>query len=150
MNDEDFEIDGETITLTQEDVVFDGTMGDCMLGTSLANSDGVITINSGSLTNSWINVEPYLKQNVSVNIGDVDDNKHKIYIVEPWQSRNPVKVQNGLWVSLENDLISNDELKQRILDKLDEVRPDVIVKLGINPDNIKLVKSEVNLEINKE
>ena len=35
------------------------------------------------------------------------------------------------------------------MNKLSEVHPDLVVRMGINHENIKLMKSEVNLEINK-
>jgi hypothetical protein len=84
-------------------------------------------------------------------IGETVENHHKkIYIVEPWQSKNPIEIESGLWISLEEDLISNEELKQKVFDKLSETNPDFIVKCGMNKDNISLRKSEVSLEINKE
>lgn len=86
----------------------------------------------------------------NVILGEDLSEKHKIYIVEPWQSRKPIKVKEGLWISLEHDLIPNDEIKREIINKIEEMHPDIIIRAGINHDNIKLVKSEVNIEINKE
>ena len=83
-------------------------------------------------------------------LGDSDTDKTKLYIVETWQSRNPIKINEGLWVSLENDIIPNDEIKTYILDKLIETNPEILIKLGLNADNVKLVKTEVTLEINKD
>jgi hypothetical protein len=83
-------------------------------------------------------------------IGDSDEKKHKIYIVEPWQSSNPIKIDEGFWISLERDIVSTDDLKRKILKKLEDTHPEVILTTGLNIQNIKLVKSEFNLEINKE
>ena len=101
---------------------------------------------NGTITLTGSTVAP----STSVSLGETDNTKQKIYIVEPWQSKKPIQIDDGLWVSLEKDLISTDELKRKIIDKLEETNPDIVVKIGINPDNLKLVKSEVNLEINKE
>lgn len=84
-----------------------------------------------------------------IKIGMDDESKHKIYIVEPWQSKNPIHVDEGLCVSLESDLIPTDEIKRKILDKLEETNPEIVIKMGMNPDNMTLTKSEVNIEINK-
>jgi len=86
----------------------------------------------------------------SLWIGDSDEKKHKIYIVEPWQSSNPIKIDEGFWISLERDIVSTDDLKRKILKKLEDTHPEVILTTGLNIQNIKLVKSEFNLEINKE
>jgi hypothetical protein len=86
----------------------------------------------------------------SLWIGDSDEKKHKIYIVEPWQSSNPIKIDEGFWISLERDIVSTDDLKIKILKKLEDTHPEVILTTGLNIQNIKLVKSEFNLEINKE
>lgn len=83
-------------------------------------------------------------------IGDSDEKKHKIYIVEPWQSSNPIKIDEGFWISMERDIVSTDDLKRKILKKLEDTHPEVILTTGLNIQNIKLVKSEFNLEINKE
>jgi len=83
--------------------------------------------------------------------GDTEeDDRHTVYIVEPWQSRKPIDVGNGMHVSLEDDLIPQQELKEKILEKMSETHPEHIIKVGMNPDNIKLVKNEVTIEIRKD
>ncbi len=93
-------------------------------------------------------VDIRINDSQTIRIGEIN-NKHKIYIVEPWQSKKPIHVKNGLWVSLEKDLISYDEIKIDIIRVLDDIHPDISLKVGMNPDNITLVKNEVTLEINK-
>ena len=104
---------------------------------------GNLTLNGNSITSSY-------NYPNSWTIGDQDTTKNKIYIVEPWQSKNPIQVEDGLWISLEKDLISNEKLKQKIMEKLEETNPEIVIKMGINPDNMKLVKREVNLEIHPD
>ena len=91
-------------------------------------------------------VDIRLNDDRSIIIGEIN-HKHKIYIVEPWQTKNPIFVKSGLCVSLEKDLISYDEIKVDIINVLNEKRPDISLKLGLNPNNISLVKHEVSLEI---
>lgn len=85
----------------------------------------------------------------TVIIGENDKSKLKVYIVEPWQSNNPIKVKDDLWVSLEKDLISFNEIKNEIFDKILDIFPELVIKAGLNPENMSLVKSEVTLEVNK-
>jgi len=83
--------------------------------------------------------------------GDTFDvGKQKIYIVEPWQSRKPIMIDGGLYVSFEEDLISTKELKEKILNSISETHPEITVKIGLNPNDIKLVKNEVTIEIKKD
>ena len=155
----------DTITITDpswySDNMYDSSVSVdtiTLLGSTVTNGNGIYTLNPssyGSITLSpsfntlGINGSSIQASN-SVSLGDLDATKQKIYIVEPWQSKKPMQIEEGLWVSLEKDLISTDELKKKIMEKLEETNPDVVIKMGINPDNMKLVKSEVNLEINKE
>lgn len=91
-------------------------------------------------------VDIRLNDDKSIIIGEINQN-HKIYIVDPWQTRNPIFIKHGLCVSLEKDLIPYDEIKVDIINVLNEERPDISLKLGLNPNNISLVKHEVSLEI---
>ncbi len=102
---------------------------------------------SGYYGNLTLTGSTYVQPNNSWVIGDQDDTKSKVYIVEPWQSKCPIQVEDGLWISLEKDLISTGELKEKIMNKLEETHPEIVIKMGINKDNMKLVKREVNLEI---
>lgn len=81
-------------------------------------------------------------------IGDKSTSKNKLYLVQPWQSKNPMKIDDFLWVSTEEDLISDSEIKSAILNKLSEEFPDVYLKLGTNAEKVKLVRRDVTLEIN--
>lgn len=118
---------------------------------SSVNLTGNLTVN-GSV--SIIMPKPpsnniYINDNDGgVIIGETNTN-YKIYIVEPWQSKNPILIKEGLWISLESDLIPYEEIKTEISKVLDELHPDISIKYGCNSSNITLVKNEVSLEINK-
>jgi len=84
----------------------------------------------------------------STIVGDSSTDKVKLFIVEPWQSRKPIEIESGLFVSLEADMISDSELKYSIIKKLTEDHPDVLLKIGVDANNVKLVRKDVTLEIN--
>lgn len=136
-------VGADTITLNNTTSTGIYSIGSSGYG-SISMAQPIYTNDTITLTGSTV------APSTSVSLGETDNTKQKIYIVEPWQSKKPIQIDDGLWVSLEKDLISTDELKRKIIDKLEETNPDIVVKIGINPDNLKLVKSEVNLEINKE
>lgn len=139
--DTTIEPDNNIITITDIDGSNIVDYSDVMIsGANITTSWGV--------DNSWSDALK-IEENTVV-VGDQSNEKHKIYIVEPWQSRHPIKVKDGLWVSLEHDLISNEEIKRQIMERLEEEHPDAVVKMGVNPKNVKIVKSEVTLEINKK
>jgi hypothetical protein len=115
------------------------------------SSYGAITLSAPSYTTGNISLNgSSIYQSQSIQLGDTDANKQKIYIVEPWQSTKPMHIEDNLWVSLEKDLLSTKDLKKKIMDKLEESNPEILIKMGINPDNMKLVRNEVNLEINRD
>ena len=137
-------------TATTPSTIWQGNVGASIVsvgGTS--GGGGYVISNDTSYGTITLNGSSYSDQN-TWTFGDQDTTKNKIYVVEPWQSKNPIQVEEGLWVSLEKDLISNDELKQKIIDKLEETNPEILIKMGLNSDNMKLVKREVNLEIMPE
>lgn len=117
--------------------------------------DDSFLVSEIDLSTSYIN--PHISINPSysyttdtpIYIGEDTEDAQKIYLVKPWQSRNPINITDGLYVSLERDLISNEEIKDLILKKLEDTYPEILLKAGINRDKIKLIKSEVNIEINK-
>jgi hypothetical protein len=90
-------------------------------------------------------IQPVLASNVV--LGDSSSTKKKLYITEIWQTKNPIRIDDNLIVSLEKDLISNDEIKTKILSIIENEHPDVYLQLGLDNKNIKLVKNEVTLEI---
>lgn len=104
-----------------------------------------------SISGSTYGITSSSSSNISYSstIGDDSNDKKKIFIVQPWQSKNPIEIENGFWISLEEDMLSHDEVKKCIISKLSENHPDIIFKLGTDPDNVKLVRKDVTLEINK-
>lgn len=131
---------------TTPSTIWQGSAGASIVSVGGTSGGGYVISNDTSYGNITLNGSSYTNQN-TWTIGDQDTTKNKIYVVEPWQSKNPIQVEEGLWVSLEKDLISTDELKQKIMDKLEETNPEILIKMGLNSDNMKLVKREVNLEI---
>ena len=79
---------------------------------------------------------------------DTTDDKTTLYIVDEWESTNPIKIQDGLWVSLEEHMVPVDIIKDTIMTNLEQFHPETIMKLGIDRDNIKVAKRSVTLEIN--
>ena len=138
--------DEDDIDLSTNTVVADINNGNYLT----TNNTLTLTGSNNNITPNWGSVWDTSSINENLMFGDIDDNKSKVFIVKPWQSKKPIEIEDGLWISLEEDLISNDDLKKKILDKLSETDPDILIRIGVNPDNIKLVKSEVNLEINKK
>jgi len=88
-------------------------------------------------------------EDTNITLGNTSHSKLKIYVVEPWQSNNPIEVEPGLWVSLEKDLKTNLEIKEKIVSTIGELHPDLIIKAG-GIENISLVKREVNIEISNK
>lgn len=119
-------------------------------GTSIICDQSQIVVN-GNMASVYVPPESIVSDGTKHTIGDtVTDDRHKIYIVEPWQSRKPIVIEGGLHISLEEDLISQEELKEKILENLSVTHPETIVKVGLNPDNIKLVRNEVTIEIKQD
>jgi|SaaInlStandDraft_4_1057021.scaffolds.fasta_scaffold30335_3 hypothetical protein len=107
------------------------------------------TIYADNITSTVSNIDYGSSSEMSIGNNNNSASSTKIYIVEEWQSKKPIKMDNGLTISLEKDLINYDDIKKKVMNKLSEVHPDLVVRMGINHENIKLMKSEVNLEINK-
>lgn len=139
----------DTITLTDMSDSYATSPQVVTLPLSAWNGSSIIANSNGNYYGN-LSLTGSMSATGSLTLGDQDTTKNKIYIVEPWQSKNPIKVEDGLWVSLEKDLVSNDALKQKIMDRLEETNPEILIKMGINVDNMKLVKREVNIEINQD
>lgn len=82
-----------------------------------------------------------------VIVGQTDNIKQVIYIIEEWQSKNPIKFDNGLIISFENDLYTNAELEELVYNKIEEHYPEKAIKLGLSKDNIQIRKLSPTIEI---
>jgi len=83
----------------------------------------------------------------SIILGQSLAGKEKIYIVEPWQSSNPIKVNEHIWISLEKDLISMTTIKKEIYKTIEETFPEIFIKIGFDFSKLAIVKREVTLEV---
>ena len=122
------------------------------IGTSLVTSNSTMHHNGGYAnsmnSHGWTLASNGMTYQNSTTIGDSDNKKCKIYIVDKWQSKRPIHIKDDLWISFGDDLIPYEELKKDIVEKICETHPELVVKIGFNTDEIKLVKREVTLEIN--
>lgn len=108
-------------------------------GNIIANGSLSTAVSSISATN--------LDWSGRVIVGQSDNNKQIIYIVEEWQSKNPIKFDNGLVISFENDLYTTAELEELVYNKIEEHYPEKAIKLGLNKDNIQIRKLSPTIEI---
>ena len=83
-------------------------------------------------------------------IGKHEKEKTKIFICEKWQSRNPIDLGDGLFASFPDDMLTDDELRKKVYNKIEELHPDKAIKLGLNEENIALIKKSVTIEIDIE
>ena len=70
----------------------------------------------------------------------------ELYVVEKWQSKNPIDMGDGLYTSLKEDLLTQEEIQELIYGKLEEQHPDKAIKLGLNND-IVIRKYMIPVEI---
>ena len=80
----------------------------------------------------------------SVVIGG--DKQTELYVIEKWQSKNPIDMGDGLYTSLKEDLLTQEEIQELIYGKLEEQHPDKAIKLGLNND-IVIRKYMIPVEI---
>lgn len=88
--------------------------------------------------------------NSSIVVGEIDNEKMKVYICEKWQSRNPIDMGDGLYISSPEDMLSDSDLKKKVYNKLEDLHPEKTIKLGMNEDNIALRKKSVTIEMDLE
>lgn len=157
-------MDNDELNLSVNDITYDIHTENIIFNNQSALSAGVTSINN-SLINSVVStnicdaiytVNPYPNTivindtNQGIVIGDTtNDCKVKVYICEAWQTKNPIELDNGLIVSLEEHLYADNEIKTKIYNKIEELYPELAIKIGMNEDNISLRKKSVTLEINK-
>ena len=90
--------------------------------------NGVISTYNGVISNS---IQGKLVINGSNNI--------RLYKVDEYQTSNPIRLSNGLILSLESDLLDSDSIKKNIIDELAEKYPESYLKLGCpNPSEIDI------------
>jgi len=78
-------------------------------------------------------------------IGDKDPNEQEIYIVEKWQTKSPIIIDDDLIISLKKDILSKDELHKKIMDKINDEYPEIALKIGA--DKLKIRKLSIPIEI---
>jgi len=103
--------------------------------------DAISSINGYGYDTSIANVDD------SIVIGETDNKKMKVYICEKWQSTDPIDLGDGLYASLPEDMLSDSDLKKKVYNKLEELYPEKVIKLGMNEDNLSLRKKSVTIEI---
>mgnify|MGYP005640372225 CR=1 FL=1 len=70
-----------------------------------------------------------------------------VFICEKWESKNPIEIENGLFISLEKDLIDLNSIKKKILSAIMDSHPDLYIKMGSNEDNLVIKKRSFPIEI---
>lgn len=68
-----------------------------------------------------------------------------LYIVQPWQSKRPIKIEEGLYVSLKKDIYTIDEIREKIVKSIVEEYPEIHV--GLLGDEIEVRQYSTNIEI---
>jgi hypothetical protein len=132
--DETYETDNLTVNITDPNLTISGDLSICT--TSLAPSYSSAQCFDPS-------------EGLIIGVGS-NEKKQKIYICEPWQTTNPIDLGDGLIASFPDDMISEEELKKKVYNKLEELHPDKAIKLGLNEENITLRKKSVTIEIDLE
>lgn len=98
----------------------------------------------GSLNDGW----SFSNTNNNLIIGTENgDGTTEVYVVEKWQSKNPIDVGNGLYVSFEEDLITADEIQELVYSKIEEEYPEKAIKLGMDKNNLTIRKLSLPIEI---
>jgi len=112
-------------------------------------------VSNVSVNSNTISANPYYGQiwNTSPNgnalyDSSYENNKSNIYICEEWESKKPMKIKDGMFVSLKEDLYSVEELEDIVLKKIENEYPEALIKLGTNIDSINIKKHSIPIEIN--
>lgn len=114
-----------------------------MNSVSITNNNTISTNIATDGTNALIS-----KDYVDLKIGGDTENTIVLYICEEWQTKKPIKLENGLILSEKNDLYSNAELQEMIYDVIQDQYPEKAIKLGLNSNEIAVIKWSPGLEIN--
>ena len=112
-------------------------------------------VSNVSVNSNTISANPYYGQiwNTSTNgnalyDSSYENNKSNIYICEEWESKKPMKIKDGMFVSLKEDLYSVEELEDIVLKKIENEYPEALIKLSTNTDSINIKKHSIPIEIN--
>ena len=115
------------------------------IDTSVASFDSstlVLANCNGTYTNDYSFTTREMENSVVIG----GDKQTELYVIEKWQSKNPIDMGDGLFTSLKEDLLSPEEIQELIYSKLEEQQPDKAIKLGLNND-IVIRKYMIPLEI---
>ena len=111
---------------------------------------GDLTIDTSTNTLSIYDGNSWQTLNNSIIIGE-QSNEAKLTLFQidyEWQSRKPIKIREGLILSKEEDLISDKEIKNMILEHFSETDPDLILKMDCNIDKLEIRKKSFPIEVN--
>ena len=136
----------DTITINTS-----SSVTDLQLATDITD----IVISDFHVDGSTISASPYYSQNWNVAspgnlvITDLssDENKSDIYVCEEWESKKPIKIKEGMFVSFKDDLYSVNELEDMVLKKIEDEYPEALIKMGLNKDSINIKKHSIPIEI---
>jgi len=106
------------------------------------------TTNAGTLVGSLNDGWSFTNTNNNLVIGTENGSGNtEVYVVEKWQSKKPIEVGNGLYVSFEEDLITADEIQELVYTKIEETHPEKAIKLGMDKNNLTIRKLSLPIEI---
>jgi len=111
-----------------------------------ATINGGLSITDNLCSSSLVmSNSPLFTDNHICSIGD-NQGTTNIYICEEWESKKPIKIRDGLYVSLKEDLYSMGELESEIKTLISDNYPETAIKLGIN-ENIVIKKHSYPIDI---
>jgi hypothetical protein len=103
---------------------------------------------TGTLVNNLNDGWSVSNRNNNLVIGtETGSGTTEVYVVEEWQSKKPIEVGNGLYVSFEEDLITADEIQELVYAKIEETYPEKAIKLGMDKNNLTIRKLSLPIEI---
>jgi len=128
-----------TVTINAPDYTIDGDLN--ILST---------TLHSGSWQSPLFDNATIVSGNSNpLIIGDKDPNEQEIYIVEKWQTKAPIIIDADLIISLKKDILSEDELYKKIMDKINSDYPEVALKIGANKLRIRKLSIPIEIKDNQ-
>ncbi len=111
---------------------------------------GVSNIASSAtlVSNGWSYNSPFsnMDENAFVLGAEDDSGSTDLYVIEKWQSHKPIDMGDGLYTSFKEDLLTQDEIKEKIYNKLEEQYPEKAIKVGLNKD-LTIRKYSIPIEI---
>ena len=109
--------------------------------TALVNGSSIVS----TINDHWSFVES--NNDLVLGVDDLSSGEVDVYVVEKWQSKKPIEVGNGLYVSFEEDLYTKSEIQEMVYAKIEEEYPEKAIKLDLNKDNLTIRKLSLPIEI---